>query len=364
MATGFQKTRAQDFERKINSLVQKQYNSPSEPGAAVFVRSGKHVFVKGYGLADLKEKAPVTSQTQFRLASVSKQFTARSIYELIEKGTLQYSTTLGTLFYDLPVAIRPLTIRQLIQHCSGIWDYENLIPGDQHTQLSDEEVLRLIQTKDTVYFRPGSKFRYSNTAYCLLALVVQKLSEMPYEDFVQQAIFQPLQLHEALVAHQGASIPHRAYGYHRDSTGFRFADQSITSATKGDGGVYMSVADYAHWADVLVKSAADPAGYFNTIIDNGYPVKDGIGYNLGWFICTENDGSAAIFHSGESTGFHNIVYINPHKNTIVVIFSNRGDFKIASLFQDIAEQVGIGPKALNAVHTPLFSWLNNLYAGE
>ncbi|ANH81519.1 hypothetical protein A8C56_11500 [Niabella ginsenosidivorans] len=364
MLNGLASANAQGFDAALEKLVARQYASAAAPGAAVFVLQGKDRFVKGYGLADLTKRLPVTPQTQFRLASVSKQFTARSIYELIRSGKLQYTTALGTLFNDLPKAVRAITVRQLLQHCSGILDYENLIPADQHAQLSDEDVLRLIQTKDSVYFQPGSKFRYSNTGYCLLALIVQKLGGMRYEDFVKQQVFDPLALNEALVAHPGVFIPHRAYGYHPEGNGFRFADQSLTSATKGDGGVYMSVEAYARWARVLIESATDSNGYFNTIIKDPFPVKDGIGYNLGWFICTEADGSTAVFHSGESTGFHNIVYINPHKNTMVIIFSNRDDFKIAALFQDITAQVGIGPKALAIAHTPLFNWLNSLYAEQ
>lgn len=360
MTGGSSMTNAQDFGRKMEQLVDHTYPSAGDPGGAFFVQRNDTVFAKGTGRASIKTAIPVTLQTQFRLASVSKQFTAYAIYKLKNAGKLHYAMRLAAIFDELPPAVGAITIGQLLQHTSGIWDYEALIPDDRKTQLSDEDVLRLIRQRDTTYFAPGSKFRYSNTGYCLLALVVERISGVSFPDFVKQYLFDPLQLTGARVYKAGEVIVHRAYGYHPEKGRFRFADQSITSATKGDGGVYMSVAAYSRWAEEI----RDSSGYFREIEQNAFPVKEGIRYNLGWFVCKEADGSTSVFHSGESTGFHNIVYLNPRKHIKIILFGNRDDLKISALFDQIAKQVQVGPEQLLKSGQPLFVWLSRLYGDE
>lgn len=353
------------FNKKLEAIVTGEYPDTAAPGIAVLVQSGDRLLVRCVGQALLPPgRAAITRETAFRLASVSKQFTARAVYELIAAGRLDYDTKLEAVFGQLPPAIRKVTVRQLLQHTSGIWDYEDLIPRERAAQLADKDVLQLVRQKDTTYFPPGSAFRYSNTGYCLLALAVEQVSGKSFPQFMKQRLFDPLQLPGALVYEAGKDIRHRAYGYHPDQQGFRFADQSITSATKGDGGVYMSVTAYSRWADELFRSAGDGSGYFNAIVNNAVPIKEGICYNLGWFVCREEDGSTAVFHSGESTGFHNIVYLNPQRKIKIILFSNRDDLKIAAVFDGMSKALRAGPAAQLHSGSPLFTWLSRLYAGE
>lgn len=353
-------------EQNVIHARMKQFYPDNEPGAALIViKDGKLIIEEGYGLADLKTNTPITSATNFRLASVSKQFTALGILILAERRRLFLNDTLDDFFSDIPKSIRKVTIRQLLTHTSGIWDYESLIPKEQQIQISDQDVLQLIRQKDSVYFIPGSQFRYSNTGYCLLALVVEKVSGDTFNQFTKDHIFTPLEMSRTSEFQEDAEIPYRAYGYHLDKEEWHFADKGITSSTLGDGGVYCSLTDYKKWDEALSGSQLFFSGILKNIFTPHVNIRDGVAYGLGWFVAKETDGTPCMFHSGESTGFHNIVYRNPTKGLLIVIFTNRDDDAIAKAFDFIVRTIGVHmavkPSATEKIS--LFHWLSNVYDG-
>jgi len=136
------------------------------PGAAVVVvHDGAVALRLRYGLADVEKHVAVTPKTNFRLASVTKQFTAASVEILAERGKLSYDDPIGRFLPSLPPYARAVTIRQLLTHTGGLPDYEDLIPQTATKQVSDADVLRLIEQTGHPYFAPGSSYRYSNTGY-------------------------------------------------------------------------------------------------------------------------------------------------------------------------------------------------------
>ena len=163
------------------------------PGAAVLaVRDGQPVVRASYGLADLEKDTPATPETNYRLASVTKQFTAASILLLAEDGRLKLDDRVRKWLLSLPKAAETVTIRHLLTHTSGLIDYEDVIPEIFAAQLHDADVLRLLETQDRTYFRPGTGYRYSNSGYALLALIVQRASDKTFAAFLRERIFQPL----------------------------------------------------------------------------------------------------------------------------------------------------------------------------
>ncbi|HEX4664496.1 MAG TPA: serine hydrolase domain-containing protein, partial [Terriglobales bacterium] len=188
-----------DLPTTIDSLFTKLVTADS-PGLVVGVlRDGHLVFARGYGLADLKTKAPITSATDFRLASLSKQFTAMSIMLLVHDGKLSYDDTLTHIFPGFPDYGKTITVRNLLNHTSGLKDYEDIYeeqmagtPPDKIPQLHDQDVLRLLKEQDSAAFDPGTRWRYSNSGYAVLAMVVERISGKRYEDFLQHRIFAPL----------------------------------------------------------------------------------------------------------------------------------------------------------------------------
>jgi len=295
------------------------------PGAALLVlKDGKPLLRKGYGLADLEQHAKVTPDTDFRLASVSKQFTAAAILLLAEDGKLTLDDSIRHWLPSLPASTDKVTLRQLLSHTGGLIDYEDLIPPEQTTQLDDQDVLRMLSATSRSYFAPGSAYRYSNTGYVLLGLVVEKASGKTLQDFLAQRIFKPLHMdHTLLYVHDDKQVPNRAYGYSWAKGRWLRTDQSLTSATRGDGGIYSNIDDLAKWDaalydDRLLGDASRKAAFSPHAKVTGEPYEASYGY--GWRITGET-----LWHSGESIGFRNVIVRWPKQHLTVILLSNRND---------------------------------------
>ena len=223
-----------------------------EPGLAALVRQdGKTVFARGYGVRDLRSRARIDPATRFRLASVTKPFTAMAVMLLVRDGKLRYDDTLTDLFPAFPAYGKGITVRHLLTHTSGLPDYEDLMTAAEKgraplwtpdRQIHDDEVLALLRGETKGRFAPGTSWAYSNSGYVVLGLVVARLSGKPFGDFLRQRVFAPLEMGHTLAYEKGRNeVERRAYGHARDGAGFRQEDQSSTSATLGDGGVYSSL---------------------------------------------------------------------------------------------------------------------------
>ncbi|UGB38408.1 serine hydrolase domain-containing protein [Frateuria soli] len=295
------------------------------PGAALLVlRDGKPLLRRGYGLANLEQHTRVTPGTDFRLASVSKQFIAAAILLLAEDGKLTPDDPVRHWLPSLPAANARVTLRQLLDHTGGLVDYEDLIPPEQTAQLNDQDVLRLLSAAPRSYFAPGSAYRYSNSGYVLLGLVVEKASGRPLQDFLAERIFKPLHMdHTLLYVHDGKSVPERAYGYSRSKGRWLRTDQSLTSATRGDGGIYSNIDDLAKWDtalydDRLLGDASRKAAFSPHVTVVGEPYEAQYGY--GWRITGDT-----LWHSGESIGFRNVIVRWPKQHLTVILLSNRNE---------------------------------------
>lgn len=215
------------------------YDGDDRPGACVLVRHRGAVWYEGcVGMADLEAGRAATPETNFRLASVTKQFTATAVLRLVSQGRLSLTTTLREIFPDFPPWADAVTVEQLLTHTAGLVDYEDLMPpGD--AQILDDGVVALLRTQDSTYFPPGSAFRYSNSAYAVLARVIEVRGGRPFAAFLEDEIFRPLGMTTAVAHEEGRStVAARAFGYsRRDDGGWLRTDQSTTSAVLGDGGI-------------------------------------------------------------------------------------------------------------------------------
>jgi CubicO group peptidase (beta-lactamase class C family) len=283
------------------------------PGAAVLVVHDGHIVHRaGYGLADLDARTPVTPQTNFRLASVSKQFTAAAIEKLAARGALAYDDPITRFLPSLPLYAQSMTIRQLLTHTSGLPDYEDLIPREQTTQVSDRDVLHLLEKTDRPLFAPGSKYQYSNSGYVLLGLIVARASSLSFADFLKREIFDPLGMRGTQI---GPPPQQRAYGHAHKSGAWVRHDQSVTSATQGDGGIYSSIDDMVKWDASLPP---DPPPF--TV-----PTDDPrLRYGFGWRY-SEHRGHRTQWHSGETAGFRNVIVRFPDDRLTVIMLTNRDD---------------------------------------
>ena len=308
-----------------NDELFKDYNKPGMPGAAVMVvRDGDVIFQKCYGLANIEKNLLVTGNTNFRLASVTKQFTAMSILMLIERGKLKLETTLKDIFPDFPEYGNNITIKNLLQHTSGLIDYEDLIPDTARVQVKDKDVLELLIKTDSTYFQPGSQHRYSNTGYALLALTVEIISGKSFRDFLRDNIFQPLEMNNTLAFENNINkVPNRAYGYSIKNNVVELTDQSITSAVLGDGGIYSSLTDLYKWDQALYTEKLIDKKYLDESWTRG-KTNNGIDfpYGYGWRLEKYQD-TEVVYHTGSTRGFRNVIYRMPEKNFTIIILTNR-----------------------------------------
>jgi len=314
----------QTFQQALDSLL--EYNFPvNSAGIAVLVmKNNQEIYKKGAGLANIEKKEAITPNTNFRMASVSKQFTAMCIMLLEKQGKLSYEDNLLKFFPDFAISVgKNIKIKHLLTHSSGIIDYEDLIPEKQTLQILDDDVLRLVKNQTTTYFEAGKKFRYSNTGFCLLEQIVEKVSGETYSSFIEKNIFSPVGMRNTRLYSENTQIPNRAMGYARNEKGeITFSDQSITSATKGDGCVYTSLNDYKKWVIALNKNQL--VNLETQLAKINYQINDTskFEYGLGWFNYQNSKNQLELYHTGSTCGFSNSVSIIPKNNYLFVFFSN------------------------------------------
>ncbi|MBW7838697.1 MAG: beta-lactamase family protein [Chitinophagaceae bacterium] len=351
---------AQPVPERLHNIMTAIYPEQS-PGAALLVmKDGKTIFSEGFGVTDLDSKSRITPETNFRMASVSKQFTAMSLLLLAKQGKVSLDDPISKYLTGLPAFTNAIQLKHLLSHTSGIADYESLIPKGTKEQVSDADVLDMIRHSDSLYFKPGSKFRYSNTGFCLITEIIRSVTGTSYPQYISAHIFQPLRMEHSTMMSKESTITNRAYGYHDNNGTWKFADQSLTSATLGDGCVYTSITDYAKWAKAVWEHQLIPKGSPLNPLAARQTISPRISYGYGWFTSKEKDGSTAVFHSGESTGFHNIAYHNPSKGLLIVIFSNTDDDRISEAFDKVAAEMKV-QLAFNEKNVSLFHLLSKIY---
>jgi CubicO group peptidase (beta-lactamase class C family) len=320
---GASETLARNVERMLSD-----YAGEDRPGACLLVRyHGDALFKDCYGMADVERGVQAERETNFRLASVTKQLTATAVIQLVEAGKLDYEYNLTQIFPDFPDYGKKVTIRHLLTHTSGLIDYESLLPEDQTEQVKDSDVLSLMMGEDSTYFEPGSEFRYSNSGYALLAMAIEHVSGQRFADFLADSIFAPLGMVHTVAHEEGVSTVYkRAYGYDRTESGWEFADQSPTSAVLGDGGVYSSLEDLSRWMQVVERRVTllKPASLALVFEPTKLSTGDATEYGFGWYI-DEFKGYDRYRHSGSTRGFRNGVQRLPKPDLTVVFLSNRNE---------------------------------------
>jgi CubicO group peptidase (beta-lactamase class C family) len=326
-----------EVARAIDRLFE-PYRGPV-PGASVMViQAGQVLYKAACGLANLEEGIPSTTYTNYRLASVTKQFTATAIMLLADRRQLDYDDPITRYLAAFPPYGQQITIRHLLNHTSGLVAYETLIPQDAATPLTDQDVLSLLQQQTQTCFPPGSEFCYSNSGYALLALIVECISGMSFAAFLKQHIFDPLQMDHTVAYQSGIStVHHRAYGYTRRDDGFERTDQSLTSAVLGDGGIYSSVEDLCKWNQALDHAQLVRAETLRQAHTPGIWIADqDAGYGFGWFIGAYR-GAPMIWHHGETIGFRTFLARFPDQRLTAIVLMNASEGNPSEIAHRIAD---------------------------
>jgi CubicO group peptidase (beta-lactamase class C family) len=336
-----------------------------EPGFAALLRyGGRNAYTRAEGVRDLRSKAKIDAHTNFRLASFTKQFTAMAIVLLVHDGKLRYDETLTEMFPDFPAYGKTITVRNLLNHTSGLPDYEDLMEAVEKAggpmwtpekQIQDDEVLELLKKEKSGKFAPGTSWSYSNSGYVLLGLIVAKVSGKPYGKFLHERIFAPLKMNHTIVFQKGTNeVTNRALGYTKEGNALKETDQSSTSATLGDGGVYSNLEDLANWDDALrnqtllsekefqlaltpvkLNDGSQPHWPLEPNDDNLHPGKP-VSYGFGWFL-DPYQGHQRMWHTGTTMGFRTVIerFTEGHGLTVIIL-CNRTDLHPEKLALKIA----------------------------
>jgi len=308
------------LEARVDSILSPY--SGRVPGASLLIlKDGKPLVRESRGFADLEAGRPAAPDTNYRLASVSKQFTAMAVLLLVQDGVLKLDQPVHDWLPSLPPATRAITLRQLLSHRSGLVDYEDFVPDDA-PQVRDADVLRILESQDRTLFPPGSDYRYSNSGFALLSLVVERASKQDYPGFVRERIFGPLGMKATLArVDEGPAVANRAYGYVLEDGTWARRDQSSTSAVLGDGGIYSSVDDLAIWDAALYDDRLLGDALREEMFTRQGPTDDpDIDYAMGWRLTGDT-----VWHSGESQGFRNVLIRDPKRRATVILLTNRDD---------------------------------------
>ncbi|MDB4922274.1 serine hydrolase [Mucilaginibacter sp.] len=326
-------------QTQIDSVF-KAYTQPGSPGVAVLIiKDGNVVFKKGYGLASLEYNIQVSTTTVFDIASVSKQFTGFAISTLIQQGKISPDDDIHKYLPDVPQFNKPMTIRNLIHHTSGLRDW----PAGLHAAgwrwdeaFSYDDIMRMVSKQRDLDFEPGSQYSYSNTGYNLLAAIVAKVSSKTFPDWIAENIFKPLGMNSSQVLSDYSNVVKNLAGsYSPSGRGYSKNNDELTAW--GSSSIVTTAEDLSKWMINFQRSLdkRDPV-YLRMIetdlLNNGQKNNYAYGLAVG-----DNNGIRNIQHDGGWAGFRTIISNYPDEKLSIILLSNHGNFDSGANADAIAQ---------------------------
>lgn len=299
------------------------------PGYTLLISTGQgHDYVASFGAANLELGAPASPATVYHIGSITKQFTAAAVMMLAEEGRLRLDDPVADILPEYAPFLSGTTIKHLLNHTSGIRNYTSLAPQTAplwtetfRHDLSEEEMIDIF-IREPRDFLPGEGFSYSNSGYFLAGAVIKRVSGMPYEEFLQQKIFEPLGLESAGMCRKRKIAPQRADGYVKQDGDIHNTDYINVSVPYAAGALCMNARDLARWSRALHEGeviSQESLGIVRTptIINGGIKIP----YGLGVFI-DDLDGVRRVGHSGLFNGFSAVAWYYPESGLVTVLLSN------------------------------------------
>ena len=318
-------------------------------GNILIAQNGNVVHRSAFGLSNIEPSDSLKLDAQFRLASLSKQFTAMGILTLSTSGVLAIDDSLSQYIPELPYS--GITIRHLLNHTSGLPDYEALFLNNWKPDLpvqdrnrfvsgNDDVIKLLVEYKPEISFLPGEKWEYSNTGYVLLATVIVRASGIPFPDYLAAKVFQPAGMTETLVFNplEESPMAHRVFGLKQEENEIRYHDVHFLNPVQGDGGIYSTLEDLYAWNQFLYENTLIPdsllqASYTPGILNNG----ESTDYGFGWSIGKSKAGTNIVKHSGGWVGFSTYIYRDLEKHNTIIILTNNSSGEVRKILNDLLE---------------------------
>ncbi len=323
----------------IDTLVRRTMEAARIPGLAIAViRRGEVSLSRGFGVAELENRTPVTDETMFQSGSLGKQFTAAGILALVEDGRMALDSSVRHYLPEVPATWQPITIRHLLGHLGGVPDYTS-DSFDYRKDYSDAELIAMASALP-LEFSAGARWNYSNTGYVLLGIIMTRVTGRPYDEFLRERIFTPAGMPTIRVITESAVVPHRAHGYLTNSAGWEHAAWVAPRLnTTADGSMLLSLRDLIAWNDVVrERKVLRPESWAlmlsATRLNSGrtYP------YGFGWFL-GEAGGHPVQEHGGTWQGFVSQYTRFPDEDLAVMVLSNARVMAPAALAMQVAALV-------------------------
>jgi CubicO group peptidase (beta-lactamase class C family) len=333
-------TQAERPSEQVDKLFEKMDRTISPGCAVAAMRDGKILYQRGYGMADLDHNVPITAETVFHVASMSKQFTAAAIVMLAQERKLSLDDEVRKYVPELPDFGAPVTLRQLVYHTSGLRDQWELLglAGWRYSLdlITDDDVLSIMSRQKDLNFPPGSKHMYSNTGYTLLAQVVKRVSGQSFREFTTSRIFQPLGMRNTHFRDDHAEIvKNMAYGYVPAKDTFRI---SITNFdTVGATSLLTTIEDLALWDENFYNPRVGGPEMIRQMLERG-KLSDGeqLDYAFG-LVIGKHRGLATVDHAGGDAGYRSDMIRFPDQHFTAVCLCNRADSNPSELTLQVAE---------------------------
>jgi CubicO group peptidase (beta-lactamase class C family) len=321
----------------IDDYIKAEMARKDIPGLAIAVmRDGRVQRAKGYGFANLEHKVPVHPDTLFKSGALGMQLTAAAVMLLVEDGKIRRDDPVRKYLPEVPASWQPVTIRQLLNHTSGLPATPN---GDFRVDYTDEQLLAIIAKQD-LNFAAGSRWRFSYAGYIVLGFMVKRVAGEYYADLLSRRVFVPLGMRTARPIDELAVIPNRAAGYERREKGLQNAEWiSATANSTADGSLYLSALDYAAWdAGIAAGRILKPGSW----AEMGKPARTTGGcsfpYGFGWYQ-EPSGGQGAWRHSGSWQGFQSFAIRYLGEKLTVAVFANSDDADAGVIARHVAGMV-------------------------
>ena len=317
------------IETNVYEEIERYLQVHSENGyfmGSVLVASREKVLSRrGYGMANLEHDVPNTPQTKFRLASLTKQFTAAAILKLQEQELLDVHSAVASYLPEYLYGSQ-ITVHQLLNHTAGIpnfTSFEDYHPIKKRIPTKLDDLIAWFSDRP-LEFTPGERFSYSNSGYAVLTKIIETVSGLSYADFLQKHIFKPLEMHDSGYDRRQTILKNRASGYVATGEGYQHADYIDMSAPEGTGGLYSTVEDLYKWerslyTDVILNRASREAMFTSTVRTSDS--EDGVHHSYGWFVNTKYDRRRISFNGGVE-GFFTHIARYPDEQVVIVVLNN------------------------------------------
>ncbi|NRB50017.1 MAG: serine hydrolase [Saprospiraceae bacterium] len=344
LSFGLSSTFSQTKVQKIDQLLRTYHDYGRFNGSVLVADESGILYQNGFGWANVEWDRPNETDTKFRLASISKQFTAMLIMQLVEAGKLSLEAPISTYLPDFPKdKAQQITVHHLLTHTSGIPNYTSFSNYWEIMRRpnSPEDLVRLFADSSLV-FTPGERHSYSNSAYVLLGQIISKLSGKSYEQALQDQIFSPLQMDNTGYDHHRSILKKRAAGYYVNGRSFVNANYIDMSTPYAAGGIYSTVEDLYLWDRALYTEKLVSQKYRELLFEKHSQLGRmyyGYGWELGQMpVGNSGERLPATSHSGGINGFNTFITRIPSNKSLIVLLSNTGN---APLFEMTASINGI-----------------------